>query len=165
MTLEDLGNYRGSKIAGNFSPLGEKNKGKGPLDPQEEYTFELVEGDIKKMTSGQSAEDKKAGKEPSKKDHAALTWKEEKTGILVFQKIQIETLSWGKGPSDPFRSRLIKFCEDIDIPLQKDVIPYWGNVFLPKMHIRARVVQSTRGGNPVPDEYIFKEGSFRKYQV
>jgi hypothetical protein len=164
MTLEDLGKYK-SKIAGNFSPLGEANKGKGPLDPQEEYVFELVDGDLKKMKSGQSAEDKAAGKEPAKKDHAALTWKEIKSGILVFQHMQIEGLSWGKGPSDPFRSKAVKFVEDIGIPTVKDQIPNWGNIFIKTMKIRARVVQSTRGGNPVPDEYIFKEGSFGKYQV
>ncbi|MBE3136073.1 MAG: hypothetical protein IMZ43_01550 [Thermoplasmata archaeon] len=165
MTLEDLGKFRGSKIAGNFSPLGDANKGKGPLDPQEEYIFELVDGDSKPMKSGQSAEDKAAGKEPVKKMNAALTWKEVNSGILVFQHLQIETLSWGKGPSDPFRSKVLKFMEDIGIPAPKDVLPAWGNVFIKTMKIRARVVQSTRGGNPVPDEYIFKEGSFRAYKV
>ena len=164
MTLEDLGKYK-SKIVGNFSPLGEANKGKGPLDPQEEYIFELVEGDVKKMKSGQSAEDKAAGKEPTKKDHAALTWKETKSGILVFQHMQIEGLNWGKGSSDPFRSRALRWMEEIGIPAPKDNLPFWGNIFIKSMRIRARVVPSTRGGNPVPDEYIFKEGSFRKYQV
>jgi hypothetical protein len=33
------------------------------------------------------------------------------------------------------------------------------------MKIRARVIASQRQGQIVPDEYIFKEGSFRKYQV
>ena len=165
MTLEDLGKFKGSKIAGNFSPLGDANKGKVPLDPQEEYIFELIDGDIKPMKSGQSAEDKKAGKEPVKKMNAALTWKETKSGILVFQHLQIETLSWGKGSSDPFRSRVLKWMEEIGIPTVKDQIPDWGNVFIETMKIRARVVPSTKGGNPVPDEYIFKEGSFRKYQV
>jgi hypothetical protein len=159
-----IGNV-GSKVAGNFSPLGEKNKGKGPLDPQEEYIFELVESEARPMKAGQSADDKKAGKEPAKKINAALTWREVKTSILVFQHLQIETLSWGKGPSDPFRSKVIRFMEDIGIPAPQGKIPDWDNVFIKTMKIRARIIQSTRQGQPVPDEYIFKEGSFRKYQV
>lgn len=157
--------YPGSKVAGNFSALGEKNKGKGSLDPQEEYIFELVESIGKPMKSGQSAEDKKAGKEPAKKMNAALTWKETNSGILVFQHLQIETLSWGKGPQDPFRSKVITFMEDIGILVPQGKIPDWDNVFIMTMKIRARVVPSTRQGQPVPDEYIFKDGSFRKYQV
>ena len=159
-----IGNVH-SKVAGNFSPLGEKNNGKGPLDPQEEYIFELVESEARPMKSGQSAEDKKAGKEPAKKINAALTWKEVKTGVLVFQHLQIETLSWGKGPSDPFRSKVIRFMEDVGIICPQGKIPDWDNVFIPTMKIRARVIQSTRQGQPVTDEYIFKEGSFRRYQV
>jgi hypothetical protein len=159
-----IGNV-GSKVAGNFSPLGEKNKGKGPLDPQEEYIFELVESEARPMKAGQSAEEKKAGKEPAKKINAALMWREVKTSILVFQHLQIETISWGKGPADPFRSKVIRFMEDIGIPAPQGKIPDWDNVFIKTMKIRARIVQSTRQGQPVPDEYVFKEGSFRKYQV
>lgn len=47
-----IGNV-GTKIAGNFSALGETNKGKGPLDPQEEYIFELVDSQAKPMKAGQ----------------------------------------------------------------------------------------------------------------
>jgi hypothetical protein len=159
-----IGNV-GTKVSGNFSALGEANKGKGPLDPQEEYIFELVEAGSKTMRAAQSAEDKKAGKEPAKKINAALTWRELKTGILVFQHLQIETLSWGKGSGDPFRSKVIRFMDDIGIPLPQGKIPDWDNVFIPTMKIRARVIPSTRQGQPVPDEYIFKEGSFRKHQV
>jgi hypothetical protein len=148
----------GTKIAGNFSPLGEKNKGKGILDPQEEYVFELIEAVAKPMKASQSAEDKAAGKVPTKKTNAALTWREVKTGIEVFNHFQIETLSWGKGPSDPFRSRVIIFLEDIGIPMPQDKIPVWDNCFIPTMKIRARVVPSGK-----PDEYFFKDGSFRKF--
>ena len=150
----------GTKIAGTFSPLGEKNRGKGKLDPQEEYIFELVLAEAKLMKAAQSKEDKAAGKEPGKKINAALTWKEVKSGIEVFQHFQVETLSWGKGPSDPFRSRVITFLEDIGIPVPQDKIPVWDNCFIPTMKIRARVVPSQK-----PDEYFFKEGSFRKYQA
>lgn len=159
-----IGNV-GTKVSGNFSPLGEKNKGKGPLDPQEEYIFELVESGAKTMKAAQSAEDKKAGKEPAKKINAALTWKEIKSGILVFQHLQIETISWGKSQGDPFRSKVIRFMGDIGISCPQGHIPDWDNVFIPNMKIRARVIPSTRQGQPVPDEYIFKEGSFRGYKV
>lgn len=165
MSLDDLGNYRDTKVAGTFSKLAEANKGKGPLDPQEEYIFELVDGDIKQLKTGQSKEDKAAGKEPQKKKHFALTWKETKTGILVFQKLQVETISWGKGPADPFRSRVIRFLEDIGIPVPEGKVPAWGSTFIKSMKIRARVVQSSKNGQPVPDEYVFKEGSFRKFQA
>lgn len=152
--------YSGTKLASSFSGLGEQNKGKGPLDPQEEYLFELVEAKDQQLKAWQSAEDKAAGKPAPKKVHAATTWREIKSGILVFQKFNIETLSWGKGPSDSKRSKVIKFMDDIGILAPEGKIPVWDNVFIPSMKIRARVVPATK-----PDEYFFKEGSFRKYQV
>lgn len=152
--------YNGSKVAGTFSKLGEQNKGKGTLDPQEEYIFELVEAKDQEMKAWQSAEDRAANKPAAKKVHAATTWKEVKSGILIFQKFNIETLSWGKGPTDSKRSKIIKFMEDIGITAPEGKIPVWDNVFIPTMKIRARAVPSNN-----PDEYFFKEGSFRKYQV
>jgi hypothetical protein len=149
-----------SKAAGTFSKLGERNKGKGPLDPQEEYIFELIEAKDQQMKSWQSPEDRAAGKPASKKVHAATTWKEVKTGIEIFQRFNIETLSWGKGPTDSKRSKVIKFADDIGIGIPDGKIPVWDNVFILTMKIRARVVPAT-----APDEYFFKEGSFRKYQV
>jgi hypothetical protein len=149
-----------SKAAGTFSKLGELNKGKGPLDPQEEYIFELIEAKDQQMKSWQSPEDRAAGKPASKKVHAATTWKEVKTGIEIFQRFNIETLSWGKGQTDSKRSKVIKFADDIGIGIPEGKIPVWDNVFIPTMKIRARVVPAT-----APDEYFFKEGSFRKYQV
>jgi hypothetical protein len=149
-----------SKAAGTFSKLGELNKGKGPLDPQEEYIFELIEAKDQPMKAWQSAEDKAAGKPASKKIHAATTWREISTGIQIFQKFNIETLSWGKGPTDTKRSKVIKFMDDIGIQIPDGKIPVWDNCFIPTMKIRARVVPAT-----APDEYFFKEGSFRKYQV
>jgi hypothetical protein len=153
-------NYTETKIAGTFSKIGEENKGKGPLDPQEEYLFELVEAKDQQMKAWQSAEDKAKGLTPPKKTHAATTWRETKSGILVFQKFNIETLSWGKGPTDSKRSKVIKFMDDIGIPCPENKIPDWNNVFIPTMKIRARVVPATK-----PDEYFFKEGSFRAYKV
>jgi len=149
-----------SKAAGTFSKLGEINKGKGPLDPQEEYVFELIEAKDQQMKSWQSPEDRAAGKPASKKVHAATTWKEQKTGIEIFQRFNIETLSWGKGPTDSKRSKVIKFADDIGIGIPEGKIPVWDNVFIPTMKIRARVVPATS-----PDEYFFKEGSFRAYKV
>ena len=150
-----------SKAAGAFSRLGELNAKTGKkLDPQEEYVFELIEAKDQPMKSWQSAEDKAAGKPAAKKVHAATTWRELTTGIEVFQKFNIETLSWGKGPTDSKRSKVIKYAEDIGIPIPEGKIPVWDNVFIPTMKIRARVVPAT-----APDEYYFKEGSFRKYQV
>ena len=149
-----------SKAAGTFSKLGELNRGKGPLDPQEEYIFELIEAKDQPMKAWQSAEDKASGKPASKKIHAATTWKEIKTGIEIFQRFNIETLSWGKGPTDSKRSKVIKFADDIGISIPDGKIPVWDNVFIPTMKIRARVVPAT-----APDEYFFKEGSFRAYKI
>jgi len=149
-----------SKAVGTFSKLGEINKGKGPLDPQEEYVFELIEAKDQPMKAWQSAEDKASGKPASKKIHAATTWKEIKTGIEIFQRFNIETLSWGKGPTDSKRSKVIKFADDIGISIPDGKIPVWDNVFIPTMKIRARVVPAT-----APDEYFFKEGSFRAYKI
>jgi len=149
-----------SKAAGIFSKLGELNRGKGPLDPQEEYIFELIEAKDQPMKAWQSAEDKASGKPASKKIHAATTWKEIKTGIEIFQRFNIETLSWGKGPTDSKRSKVIKFADDIGISIPDGKIPVWDNVFIPTMKIRARVVPAT-----APDEYFFKEGSFRAYKI
>jgi hypothetical protein len=152
--------YNGTKIAGTFSQLGEVNKGKGPLDPNEIYLFELVEAKDQQMKAWQSAEDKAAGKPAAKKVNAATTWRETKSGILVFQKFNIETLSWGKGPTDSKRSKVIKFMDDIGILCPEGKIPVWDNVFIPTMKIRARVIPSSK-----PDEYFFKEGSFMKFQA
>lgn len=150
-----------SKAAGTFSKLGELNKNTGKkLDPQEEYIFELVEAKDQPMKAWQSAEDRAAGKPAAKKVHAATTWRELTTGIQVFQKFNIETLSWGKGPTDSKRSKVIKFADDIGIQIPDDKIPVWDNIFIPTMKIRARVVPAT-----APDIYYFKEGSFRKYQA
>jgi hypothetical protein len=150
-----------SKAAGTFSKLAETNAATGKkLDPQEEYIFKLIEAKDQIMKAWQSAEDKAAGKPAAKKIHAATTWREVKSGILVFQKFNIETLSWGKGPTDSKRSKVIKFMDDIGIQIPEGKIPVWDNCFIPTMHIRARIVPAT-----TPDEYFFKEGSFRKYQV
>ena len=150
-----------SKAAGTFSKLGELNAATGKkLDPQEEYIFELIEAKDQQMKSWQSPEDRAAGKPASKKVHAATTWKEQKTGIEIFQRFNIETLSWGKGPTDSKRSKVIKFADDIGISIPDGKIPVWDNVFIPTMKIRARVVPAT-----APDEYFFKEGSFRAYKV
>jgi hypothetical protein len=150
-----------SKAAGTFSKLGELNAATGKkLDPQEEYIFELIEAKDQQMKSWQSPEDRAAGKPAAKKVHAATTWKEVKTGIEIFQRFNIETLSWGKGPTDSKRSKVIKFADDIGIGIPEGKIPVWDNVFIPTMKIRARVVPAT-----APDEYFFKEGSFRKYQA
>jgi len=153
-------NFGGTKLAGQFSILGENNKGKGPLDPNEIYLFELIEAKDQQMKGWQSPEDKAKGLTAPKKTHAATTWKETKSGILVFQKFNIETLSWGKGPTDSKRSKVIKFMDDIGILCPEGKIPVWDNVFIPFMKIRARVIPSSK-----PDEYFFKEGSFMKYQV
>ena len=150
-----------SKAAGAFSKLGELNAATGKkLDPQEEYVFELIEAKDQQMKSWQSPEDRAAGKPASKKVHAATTWKEQKTGIEIFQRFNIETLSWGKGPTDSKRSKVIKFADDIGIGIPEGKIPVWDNVFILTMKIRARVVPAT-----APDEYFFKEGSFRAYKV
>ena len=149
-----------SKAAGTFSKLGELNKGKGPLDPQEEYIFELIEAKDQPMKAWQSAEDKASGKPASKKIHAATTWKETKTGIEIFQRFNIGGISRGKGPTDSKRSKVIKFADDIGISIPDGKIPVWDNVFIPTMKIRARVVPAT-----APDEYFFKEGSFRAYKI
>jgi hypothetical protein len=150
-----------SKAAGTFSKLGESNKATGQkLDPQEEYIFELVEAKDQPMKAWQCPKDRAAGKPAAKKVHAATTWKEIKTGIQVFQKFNIETLSWGKGPTDSKRSKVLKFMDDIGISIPEGKIPVWDNCFIPTMKIRACIVPAT-----APDEYFFNESSFHKYQV
>lgn len=160
---EALQNYRETTISqgGKYTPMAELNKGKPQLDPQEEYVFELIEGDAKPSKAGLSKEDKAAGKEAPKRMAALLTWKEEKSGVLVFQKEFIDKLYWGNSDGT-MKSRVIQFLEDIGIPCPKDKIPAWGSVFMSGMHIRARVQQKVRNNQPVQDEYIFK--SVRQYR-
>jgi hypothetical protein len=160
-----------SKAAGTFSKIGELNAKTGKkLDPQEEYIFELIEAKDQQMKAWQSAEDKTKGIIAPKKTFAATTWRELTTGIEVFQKFNIENISWGTGPNDSKRHKAVKFFLDVGIYREEDkdrVITraisdpsFWDSVFIPTMKIRARVVPAT-----APDEYFFKEGSFRKYQV
>ena len=160
-----LQNYRDTRIAnGKFPSLAEKNAGKPKLDPQEEYVFVLEEGDAKEIKGFLSKEDKASGKEAPKQMNALLTWKEEKSGVLVFQMLRLDQLFWGNADGS-MKSKAIQFLEDIGIPCPKDKVPAWGSVFMDGMHIRARVQQKVRNGQPVPDEYIFKDGSFRQYRV
>ena len=160
-----LDNYTGTKVStGKFPAMSEKNKGKPKLDPQEEYVFELVERDAKPGKGFQSKDDKAAGKEAPRVMKAFLTWKEQKTGNLVLQTYRIDQLFWGN-PDGTMKSGVLQFLEDVGMPVPRDKIPSWGSTFILTMKIRARVVPRQRNNEIVPDEYIFKEGSFRKYQV
>jgi hypothetical protein len=153
-----------SKSSSAFSKTGELNAKTGKkLDPQEEYIFELIEAKDQMMAGWQSPEDRKAGIAAPKKAHAATTWKEITTGIVVFQRFNIDSVSRGSGPNDSKRSKVLKFLYDIGLSIPEDkpveeII--WDQYFIPTMKIRARVVPAT-----AQDEYYFKEGSFRKYQV
>ena len=159
-----LDNYHGTKVATGGSFLAEKNKGKPALDPQEEYVFELVERDAKPTKQGQSAEDKAAGKPAAIKMSALLTWREIKSGVLVGQRLPIESLYWGNADGS-MKSKVLSFLDDIGMPIPKGTIPAWGSTFIISMKIRARVIPRIKNGVVVPDEYFFKEGSFRKFQL
>lgn len=162
--MDALDSYSGTKIAhGGFPTFGEKNKGKPKLDPQEEYVFELVERDARPGKGFQSKEDKAAGKEAPKVVKVYLTWKEANSGVQVLQSYRIDQLFWGN-PDGSMRSGVLQFLEDIGMPVQQDVIPVWGATFVLTMKIRARVVPRIRNGEAVQDEYVFKEGSYRKYR-
>lgn len=156
--------YHGTKVAQGQSNLGEKNKGKPTLDPQEEYVFELAERDAKEVRGFLSKEDRDAKKEAPKQMNALLTWREIKSGVLVFQKLRIDSLYWGNQDGS-MRSKVLTFLDDIGIPVAKDHIPNWGSTFILTMKMRARIIPKIKNGAVVPDEYYFKDGSFRKYQV
>lgn len=167
MTLDALDQYRGTQISvpKKFTPLSEENKGKQKLDPQEEYIFELVKRDLNLDAVGfLSKEDAKAGMKPPKVAKVFLTWKEQKTGNLVVQSERIDKLYWGN-PDGSMKSGVLSFLEDIGMPVPKDTIPAWGSTFIISMKIRARVNPRIKNNVLVPDEYVFKNGTFRKYQV
>lgn len=165
MTLDALDQYHGTQVAsGKFPAMSEKNKGKLKLDPQEEYVFELIERDAKPGKGFQSSEDKAANKEPPKVMKAILIWKELNTGNQVLMTERIDKLYWGNADGT-MKSGVIQFLEDIGMPVPKDQIPAWGSTFILTMKIRARVIPRIKNNAIVPDEYIFKAGSFRKYQV
>ena len=165
MSLDALDQYHGTQIsAGKFPSMGEKNKGLSKLDPQEEYVFELIERDAKLGKGFQSAEDKAANKPAPQIMKAFLIWKETKSGNLVLMTERIDKLHWGN-PDGTMKSGVLQFLEDIGMPVPKDQIPSWGSVFILTMKIRARVVRRIKNDLIVPDEYVFKAGSFRKYQV
>ena len=161
--LDALDRYTGTKVSsGKFTPLSEANAGKPALDPQEEYIFELVERDAKESNGFLSDKDKQAGAVAPKVMKAFLTWKETKTGNLVFMTQRIDSLYWGNSDGT-MKSGVISFLEDIGIPVPAGKIPHWGSTFILTMKIRARVVPRIKNNQPVPNEYKFKEGSFRKY--
>jgi hypothetical protein len=162
--MDALDQYRGTKVAtGKFTPMGEKNKGLPKLDPQEEYIFELVERDAKETAGFQSKEDKASGKPAAKVMKALLTWKEQKSGVLVFMTERIDQLYWGN-PDGSMKSGVLQFLEDIGMPQAKDQIPAWGSTFILTMKIRARVQPRIKNNEIVPDEYVFKAGSFRQWK-
>jgi hypothetical protein len=161
-----LDSYHGTTVAnGNFPKLSEENKGKPKLDPQEEYVFELIKRDLKEGAKGfQSKEDKTAGKDAPKVTKVFLTWKELKSGNLVMQSERIDKLYWGN-PDGTMKSGVLQFLEDIGMPQTKNNIPSWGGTFIITMKIRARIQQRIKNNEIVPDEYIFKDGSFRGYRT
>ncbi len=163
--MDALDQYQGTKVStGKFPAMSEKNKGKPVLDSQEEYIFELVERDAKSGKGFQTKEDKAAGKEAPKVTKAYLTWREVSTGNLVLQSLRIDQLFWGN-TDGTMKSGVLQFLEDIGMPVPKGTIPVWGNLFILTMRVRARVVPRIRNNEIIPDEYIFKDGSFRKYLV
>ena len=165
MSLDALDQYHGTQIStGKFPAMSEKNKGLQKLDPQEEYVFELVERDAKPGKGFQTAEEKAAGTPAPQIMKAFLTWKEMKSGNLILMTERIDKLYWGN-PDGSMKSGVLQFLEDIGMPVPKDQIPSWGSVFILTMKIRARVVPRLKNNVVVPDEYIFKAGTFRKYQV
>jgi len=165
MSLDALDQYHGTQIAkGNFPAMSEKNKGLQKLDPQAEYVFELIERDAKPGRGFQSAEDKAAGKPAPQVMKAFLTWKEIRTGNMILMTERIDKLYWGN-PDGTMKSGVLQFLEDIGMPVAKDQIPNWGSTFILTMKIRARVVPRMKNNVIVPDEYVFKAGTFRKYQV
>jgi hypothetical protein len=162
-----LDNYRGTQISGSkkFTPLSEENKGKPKLDSQEEYIFELVKRDLNLDARGfLSKEDAKAGQDAPRVAKVYLTWRELKTGNLVVQIEQIDKLYWGN-PDGSMKSGVLSFLEDIGMAVPLNTLPSWGTTFILTMKIRARVNQRIKNNVAVPDEYIFKNGTFRKYQV
>ena len=165
MSLDALDQYHGTQIAkGNFPAMSEKNKGLPKLDPQKEYVFELIERDAKEGKGFQSAEEKAQNKPAPKVMKAFLIWKELKTGNLVLMTERIDKLYWGN-PDGTMKSGVLQFLEDIGMQVPKDQIPNWGSTFILTMKIRARVVRRIKNDLIVPDEYVFKSGSFRKYRV
>ena len=126
--------------------------------------LELVERDAKPGKGFQSAEDKAANKPAPQIMKAFLIWKETRSGNLVLMTERIDKLYWGNADGT-MKSGVLQFLEDIGMPVPKDQIPSWGSVFILTMKIRARVVRRIRNDLIVPDEYVFKAGSFRKYQV
>ena len=162
-----LDGYQGTTVSkgGTFTPLSEENKGKTKLDPQEEYIFKLIKRDLKLDAKGfQSKEDKAAGKEAPKVAKVYLTWQENQTGNKLIQSERIDKLYWGN-PDGTMKSGVLSFLEDIGMSVPKEVIPAWGSVFIISMKIRARIQPRIKNNEPVPDEYIFKNGSFRAYKV
>lgn len=165
MSLDALDQYHGTQIAsGKFPAMSEKNKGLQKLDPQEEYIFELIERDAKEGKGFQSADEKAANKPAPKVMKAFLIWKEVKTGNLVLMTERIDKLYWGNADGT-MKSGVLQFLEDIGMPIPKDQIPNWGSTFILSMKIRARVIPRIKNNAIIPDEYIFKAGTFRKYQV
>ena len=162
--MDALDQYHGTKVSTGITGMGEKNKGKTKLDPQEEYVFELVERDARQGRAFQTKEDKEKGKEPEKVMKAFLIWREVKSGVLVLQSHRIDRLFWGNADGS-MKSKVLSFLEDIGMPQPKDSIPHWGSTFVLTMKIRARIIRRMKNDVIVPDEYLFKEGSFRKYQV
>lgn len=158
--------YTGTVISnGKFTQMSEENKGKSTLDPQEEYVFELIKRDLNLKAKGfLSKEDKAAGKEAPPAAKVYLTFKELKTGNLVLLSERIDKLYWGNNDGT-MKSGVLQFLEDVGMPQPKDKLPHWGSLFIISMKIRARVNLRIKENQIVPNEYIFKAGSFRKYQV
>lgn len=165
MTTDALDQYSGTKVAdGKFPKMAEINKNKPKLDPQEEYTFQLIAREVNEKAKGFKKSDESEAPIVTK---VYLTWEELTTKNQLVSSYRIDTISWGNSDGS-MKSSAVQFLEDIGQPLQRPEPGQrimWGNKFLIGMKIRARAELKKKDGIFIEDEYTLKKGSPRAYKV
>lgn len=131
----DISNYQ-SEIVERKS-FDDQNKGKPPLNQDDEYVFRLV-----KFPHGYMKKDEKKNADGSitsvNKTMAICEFEEAQTKNIVTTQFRIDKLNFGD--DEKFKSGVVKFFQKLGMPLTENKAPNWKDVFVPGMRFRGRVV-------------------------
>lgn len=148
----DLSNYQSEVVERkNFD---DQNKGKPPLNQDDEYIFRLV-----KFPHGYMKKDEKKNDDGSvttvNKTMAICEFEEVQTKNIVSTQFRIDKLNFGD--DEKFKSGVVKFFQKLGLPLTENKPPNWKEVFVPGMRFRARVVVKVtkdKANNDVTKYYL-----------
>lgn len=131
----DLSNYKSEVV--ERKSFDDQNKGKPPLNQDDEYVFRLV-----KFPHAFPRKDEKTNADKSvtiiNKVMILCEFEEAQTKNIVTTQFRIDKLNFGD--DEKFKSGVVKFFQKLGMPLTENKAPNWKDVFVPGMRFRGRVV-------------------------